>query len=80
MTSLSRDKHALLGEIPRLLDEAITDSDSQSSVSNIDYAQEEKVLIQEVSDNEDLFKGLLSTALVLNYKSLNYWLEGLKES
>jgi hypothetical protein len=40
----------LSGRIPRLLDEPLTDSNSQSSVSDVDCAQEE-VLIQEVSDN-----------------------------
>jgi hypothetical protein len=44
----------LPGKSPRLVDEPLTDSDLQSSVSEVDYAQE--VLIQEASDNEDLFK------------------------
>jgi hypothetical protein len=55
----------LPGEIPRLLDEPLTDSDSQSSFSDVDYAQEE-VLIQNASDNEDLCKGHVITALMLN--------------
>jgi hypothetical protein len=46
MAGLLRDKPVLLGEIPRLLDEPLTDSDSQSSVSDADYAQE-------ASDNEE---------------------------
>jgi hypothetical protein len=50
----------------------------QSSVSDVDYAQE--VLIQEASDNEDLFKGHLNTALVLNHKAFNYRLEGLNNT
>jgi hypothetical protein len=70
-----RDKHVLPGETLRLLDEAITDGDSQSSLSDVDYAQEE-VLIQETGD-DDLFKGYLITTLVLNYKTFNYRLEGL---
>jgi hypothetical protein len=48
----------------------------QSSVNDVDYAQEE-VLIQETSDNEDLFKGHLNISLVLNYKVFNYQLERL---
>jgi hypothetical protein len=55
----------LPGKIPRLIDEPLRDSDSQSSVSDVDYTQEE-VLIEETSDNEDLFKGNLNTILVLN--------------
>jgi hypothetical protein len=47
----------LPGEIPRLLDEPLTDSNSQSSVSDGDYAQEE-VLIQEAGNTEDLLKGI----------------------
>jgi hypothetical protein len=76
MARTLQDKPVLLGEIQRLLDEPFTDSDSQSSVSDIDYAHEE-VLIKEASDNEDLFKWQLNTTLVLNYKAFNYWLEGL---
>jgi hypothetical protein len=71
-----RDKPVLPGEIPRLLGEPLTDSDSQSSFSDVDYAQEE-VLTQEAGDNEDLSKGNLITNLVLSYKAFNYWLEGL---
>jgi hypothetical protein len=63
----------------RLLDEPLTDSDSQSSVNDVDYAQEE-VLIQEDSGNEDLFKWNLNSALVLDYKEFNYRLEGLIDS
>jgi hypothetical protein len=63
----------LPGEIPSLLDEPLTDSDSQSSFSNVDYA-EVIVLIQEAGDSEDLFKGYL---MVLSYKAFNYWFEGL---
>jgi hypothetical protein len=59
-----------------VLEEPLTDGDSQSSVSDADYAQAE-VLIQEASGNEDLFRGRLYTVLVLNYKAFNYWLEGL---
>jgi hypothetical protein len=66
----------LPGEIPRLLDEPLTHSDSQSSFSNVDYAKV-IVLIQEPGDSEDLFKGYLITALVLSYKAFNYWFEGL---
>jgi hypothetical protein len=66
----------LPGEIPRLLDEPLTDSDLQSSFSVGDYDREE-VLIQEAGDNEDLCKGHLITALGLSYKAFNYWLEGL---
>jgi hypothetical protein len=58
------------------LDEPLTDSDSQSSVSDVDCAQEE-VLIQEASDNEDLCKGHLNTSLLLNYKLFIYRHEGL---
>jgi hypothetical protein len=46
LASLSRDKPVLLGEILRLLDEPLAHSDSQSSVSDVNYAQEE-VLIHE---------------------------------
>jgi hypothetical protein len=56
----------------------LTDNDSQSSVSDIDHVQEE-VLIQEASDNEDLFKVHLNTTLVLDYKVFNYRLEGLHQ-
>jgi hypothetical protein len=51
------EKPVLPGKILRLLDEPPTDSDSQSSVSDVYYAQDE-VLIQEASNNEDLFKGI----------------------
>jgi hypothetical protein len=60
----------LPGEIPRFLVEPLTDSDLQSSFSDVDYAQE-------AGDNEDLCKGHLITALVLSYKAFNYRLEGL---
>jgi hypothetical protein len=63
----------------RLLDEPLTDSDSQSSVNDVDYAQEE-VLNQEDSGSEDLFKWHLNSALVLDYKEFNYRLEGLIDS
>jgi hypothetical protein len=66
----------LPGEIPRLLEEPLTDSNSQSSVSDVDYAQEE-VLIQEAGNTEDLLKGHLNITLVLNYKAFNYRLERL---
>jgi hypothetical protein len=66
----------LPGKILRLVDKPLTDSDSHSSVSDVDYVQEE-VLIQEVSENKDLFKGHIYTTLVLNYRACNYWLEGL---
>jgi hypothetical protein len=49
MAGPSWDKPVLSGRIPRLLDEPLTDSNSQSSVSDVDCAQE--VLIQEASDN-----------------------------
>jgi hypothetical protein len=77
MAGPSRDKHVLPGKIPRLLDEPLTDTTSQSSVSYLDFAQED-VQIQEASDNEDLCKVHLNTALVLNYRAFNYHLEGLK--
>jgi hypothetical protein len=77
MASPSRDKPMLPGEISMLLDKALTDSDLQSIVSDGDYVQEE-LLIQEARDNEDLFKGHLNTALVLNYKAFNYQFEGLR--
>jgi hypothetical protein len=76
MAGLSRNKHRLPGEIPRLLDEPLTYSDSQSSMSDVDYAHEQ-VLIKEASDNEHLFKGHLNITLVLNYKAFNYQLQGL---
>jgi hypothetical protein len=38
--------------------------------------QGREVIIQEASDNEDLFKGYLNTALVLNYNTFNYRPEG----
>jgi hypothetical protein len=66
----------LLGEILRLLDESLTDIDLQSSVSDVHCALEE-VLIHEASDNEDLFKGNINTALLLNYKAFKYRLKGL---
>jgi hypothetical protein len=43
----------------------LTDNDSRSTVSNVDYAKE-VVVVQEASDNEDILKGHLNTALVLN--------------
>jgi hypothetical protein len=46
MAGLSQDKPVLSGEILRFPDEPLTDSDWQSSVSGLDFAQE-KVLIQE---------------------------------
>jgi hypothetical protein len=52
-------------------------TDSQSSVSDVDYAQE--VPIQRASVNEDLLKGHLNIVLVLNYMAFNYRLEGLKQ-
>jgi hypothetical protein len=52
-----RGKPVLPGEILRLLDQPLTDSDSQSSVSDVGYAQEE-VLFQEISVNEDLVKDI----------------------
>jgi hypothetical protein len=63
-------------EILKLLDDPLTDSDLQSSFSDIDYAQEE-VLIQESGDNEDLCKAHLFTTLVLSYKAFNYQVGGL---
>lgn len=45
-------------------------------MSGVDYAQ--KVLFQEDSDSEDLFKINVNIALMLNYKVFNYWVEGLK--
>jgi hypothetical protein len=57
LASLLRGKPVLPGEIPRLLVEPLTDSDSQSSVSDVCYAQEE-VLFQEISVNEDLVKDI----------------------
>jgi hypothetical protein len=76
MACLLRDKPVLPCEIPRLLDKPLTGSDSQSSFSDVDYAQE--VLIHEAGDNEDLCKGHLITALMLSYKGFNYRPEGLK--
>jgi hypothetical protein len=78
LSVLHRINLCFLCEIPGLLDEPLTDSDLQSSVSDVDYTQEE-VLILEDSDNGDLFKGYLNTALVLNYKAFDYQLEGLNE-
>jgi hypothetical protein len=73
-----RDKPVLPGEIPRHLDEPLTDSNLQSSFSDGDNVQEE-VLYQEAGDNEDLCKGHLITALMLSYKAFNYWLVGLRQ-
>jgi hypothetical protein len=42
MASSQQDKHVLPSEIPRLLDEPLTDSDLQSSVSDVDYDQEKE--------------------------------------
>jgi hypothetical protein len=44
MARTLQDKPVLLGEIQRLLDKPLTDSDSQSSVSDIDYAHEEVLI------------------------------------
>jgi hypothetical protein len=40
-----QSKHVLPGEILRLLDEPLTNSDSQSGFGDLDYAQEE-VLVE----------------------------------
>jgi hypothetical protein len=40
MAGLSQDKPVLPGQIPRLLDKPLTDTDMQSSVSDVDYAGE----------------------------------------
>jgi hypothetical protein len=52
MASSQQDKPVLPSEIPRLLDEPLTDSDLQTSVSDVDYDQE-KELIEEGSNNEE---------------------------
>jgi hypothetical protein len=62
----------LPSKILRPLDKPLTDSDSQSSFSYVDYVQE--VLIQEACDNGDLCKGHVITTLVLSYKAFNCWL------
>jgi hypothetical protein len=66
MAGLLRDKPVLLGEIPRLLDEPLTDRDSQSSVSDVDYAQE--LLIQEASDKDENICALPDSELQCAWK------------
>jgi hypothetical protein len=49
MAGLRQDKAVLPGEILRLLDEPLTDSDLQSSVSDVNYTQ--AAVLQGSSDN-----------------------------